>query len=359
MQTTNQPPPRRFGLAEKWLKLIINCITARSSTSKDARAGLSFSGQAAYRKPHLTFEQQVWHLRQKGMVIEDEALALSTLAQIGYYRLSAYWHPFKERDAANKSGNEALRAGTRFQFAHDLYEFDRQLRQLVLEGVEIIEVSLRVDIAYLLGQLDPFAYMRVDLLSAAFSKPDINGETDYSKWHQGYQDKLHRPNEDFTKHLIGKYGHPLPIWASIELWEFNQLCFFLGGMRREHTLKIAHKYGLSCPKMFLSWVKAIKGIRNHAAHHGRIWNRNMAAQPSLPAKSMFSELDFIVSDATKIRQARACCPLLLMAHLIRKADPASAWPDKLRTIIAQFPIHTGLTIEAMGFPSWWPNRPID
>jgi abortive infection bacteriophage resistance protein len=157
MQTTKRQPPSRFGLAEKWLKLIINCITARSSTSKDARAGLSFSGQATYRKPHLTFEQQVWHLRQKGMVIEDEAIALSTLEQIGYYRLSAYWHPFKERDVVSKSANEALRAGTRFQFAHDLYEFDRQLRQLVLEGVEIIEVSLRVDIAYLLGRLDAFA----------------------------------------------------------------------------------------------------------------------------------------------------------------------------------------------------------
>jgi abortive infection bacteriophage resistance protein len=359
MQTTKRQPPSRFGLAEKWLKLIINYITARSSTSKDARAGLSFSGPAPYRKPHLTFEQQVWHLRQKGMVIEDEAIALSTLEQIGYYRLSAYWHPFKERDVASKSANEALRAGTRFQFAHDLYEFDRQLRQLVLEGVEVIEVSLRVDIAYLLGRLDAFAYMRTDLLSAAFSKPDINGETGYSKWLKGYQDKLHRPKEDFTKHLIEKYGHPLPIWASIELWEFNQLCFFLGGMRREHTLKIAHKYGLSDPKLFLSWVKAIKGIRNHAAHHGRIWNRNMAAQPSLPAKGMFPELDFIVTDSTKKRQARACCPLLLMAHLIQKIAPASAWPDKLRAIIAQFPIHTGLTIEAMGFPSQWPKRPID
>lgn len=91
---------KRFGLAGRWFAVIMHYITARSSTSKDARAGLSFFGKSAYGKPHLTFEQQVAHLRDKGMIIEDETWALSRLAQIGYYRLSAYWHPFKDRGAS-------------------------------------------------------------------------------------------------------------------------------------------------------------------------------------------------------------------------------------------------------------------
>ena len=342
-----------FGLAHQAVAVMMSYITARSSASQDVRAGLSVSGKVGYQKPHLTFEQQVVHLRRKGMLIDDEAWVIARLRQVGYYRLSAYWHPYKLRQSPAGPEGEDLRAGTRFEFVHLLYEYDRRLRVLVLEGVEIIEVSLRVDIAYLLGQRDRFAYLRPELLGPAFSRPDINGVTDHSKWLKGYREKVHRPNEDFTRHLLGKYGEHLPIWASVELWEFNQLCFFLGGLKHEDKLTIAKKYGLSCPKMLLSWLKAIKGIRNHAAHHGRIWNRNMSAQPILPDAGIIPELDIIVKDATRLRQARAGCPRRLMAHLIQVIDPSSVWPSKLKATIRDFPSETGMTIEQMGFPSDW------
>jgi abortive infection bacteriophage resistance protein len=55
---------------------------------------------ATYNKPHLTHAEQVRHLKAKGMTFEDESLAMVHLAKIGYYRLSAYWHPYKARHAA-------------------------------------------------------------------------------------------------------------------------------------------------------------------------------------------------------------------------------------------------------------------
>jgi abortive infection bacteriophage resistance protein len=347
---------QRFGLAGRWFLGIMNLITARSSTSKDARAGLPFLGSSSYGKPHLTFGQQVAHLREKGMIIDDEAWAISYLSQIGYYRLSAYWHPFKVRSPADQVDGEKLKEGTRFEYILALYEYDRSLRQLILEGVEIIEVSLRVEVSYRLGQKDRFAYNRPDLLSTRFCKPDVNGVSDFARWHETYQVKLSRPNEDFTKHIIEKYGQPLPIWASVELWEFNQLSFFLSGLRHDDTSAIAARYGIPCHKMFLSWVKAIKGLRNHAAHHGRIWNRNMTAQPVLPDAGFIPDLDFIISDEKRIRQARACCPLLLMDLMIRRIDSSSTWPSRLKAHVRGFPRETGMSIEQMGFAPGWPYR---
>lgn len=356
-----KPRPRQsfagmFGLAARWIAANMKRITARSSASQDARAGLPISRKAGYQKPHLTFEQQVKHLRQKGMIIEDADWAIARLRQIGYYRLSAYWHPYKERESSLGAGAEALRSGTRFEHIHSLYEYDRALRRLVLEGVELIEVSLRVDVAYLLGERDCFAYLLPRHLGPGFSRLNADGISDHARWLDGYQAKLHRPKEDFTHHLIDKYGEPLPIWAAVELWEFNQLHFFLGGLKHEDKVFISRKYGVDSPKMFLSWIKAIKGVRNHAAHHGRIWNRNMTAQPILPAVGVFPEMDFIAKDLSKIRQARACCPLLLMVCLIRVIDPMSAWPVKLRSLLRDFPSETGMTIEKMGFPLDWPDE---
>lgn len=42
-----------------------------------------------YRKPALTIEQQIKHLRSNGMVVEDDAVAAAWLQHVSYYRLSA------------------------------------------------------------------------------------------------------------------------------------------------------------------------------------------------------------------------------------------------------------------------------
>lgn len=309
---------------------------------------------STYSKPHLTFAQQVDHLRGKGMIIEDEPRCIRQLTKVGYYRLSAYWHPFKIRTSDQPAHTgEYFRPGTRFEHAVMLHEFDGELRRLVLEGVECVEISLRVWIAYVLGARDTFAYMKPEFFHGKFTKAAKDGKSSHAVWLEQYASRKHRPQEDFARHLIEKYGEPLPIWASVELWEFNQLCFFFSGMRHEDKVLIAGKYKLSNPEMLHSWLKAIKGIRNHAAHHGRVWNRNMAAQPALPAAGEIPELDFIINDPSRIGQARACCPLLLMSHMIRQIDPECDWPRKLRDLLARFPTETGLSIERMGFPRNW------
>lgn len=309
---------------------------------------------SSYDKPHLTFQQQIDHLRGKGMIISDEPSALRQLAKIGYYRLSAYWHPFKNRSGvAGRKSSEQFRDGTRFEHAIMLYEYDSNLRRLVLEGVEIVEISLRVWIAYLLGAKDRFAYMNSEMLHANFLKQNSEGESQYDVWLKGYTQKMHRAKEEFTKHFIEKYGQPLPIWASVELWELNQLCHFLSGLKHPDKCAVAQQFGVEDAEIFQSWMKSIKGIRNHAAHHGRIWNRNMAAQPILPKAGSIPELDFIINDTKRISQARACCPLLLMSHLISKVDPTNEWPSKLEGLLKEFPIQTGQSIKQMGFPLDW------
>jgi abortive infection bacteriophage resistance protein len=177
---------------------------------------------AIYDKPHLTHGEQVLHLKAKGMIFGDESQAMKHLARIGYYRLSAYWHPYKVKQAdTDKPASERFREATRFENVLTLYDYDSRIRRLVLEGVEIAEVSLRSQVAHLLGARNAFAYMRPEQLYGNFSKVDREGKTPHQRWLEGYNEKMHRPGEVFTAHLIAKYGLPLPIWASVELWELN------------------------------------------------------------------------------------------------------------------------------------------
>lgn len=64
-------------------------------------------------------------------------------------------------------------ANSTFQNAVELYVFDKRLRLLVLDALERIEVALRTEVAYILGELDPFAYLKPELFHESFSVRQI------------------------------------------------------------------------------------------------------------------------------------------------------------------------------------------
>ena len=51
-----------------------------------------------YNKQHLSLENQVAKLKGNGLVIHNEHYAQKCLVQYNYYRLSAYWHIFRNPD---------------------------------------------------------------------------------------------------------------------------------------------------------------------------------------------------------------------------------------------------------------------
>lgn len=74
-------------------------------------------------KPHLSYEGQIDKLREKERVITDDSFCKNVLVNIGYYRLSAYFLPFKNAD-----GN--YMENLSFERVYRVYEFDRKLRNL-------------------------------------------------------------------------------------------------------------------------------------------------------------------------------------------------------------------------------------
>lgn len=54
-----------------------------------------------YSTPPLTIDQQIQLLKDRNLVIDDEAFARRILATIGYYRLTAYLYPFRLKDCSD------------------------------------------------------------------------------------------------------------------------------------------------------------------------------------------------------------------------------------------------------------------
>jgi len=94
-----------------------------------------------YTKRPLTFEEQVDLLRSRGLIITDDAKAVTILENINYYRLSAYFPPFQ-------TAKDVFDEGTTLEAILSLYEYDRRLQNLILEASAKIEISVRTQLAY-------------------------------------------------------------------------------------------------------------------------------------------------------------------------------------------------------------------
>ena len=167
-----------------------------------------------FTKPATSITDQLALLRRRGMVIDDEASARHYLQHISYYRLRAYWLTYETPAAA---GDHAFRPSTRFEDVLALYVFDRQLRLLVMDAIERVEVALRAGWAHHMamthgshGYLDQGLYDSRDRHARA-----VTTLSDEFRWSK----------DTFADHYRTKYTDPAlpPVWMAAEVISFGQL----------------------------------------------------------------------------------------------------------------------------------------
>ena len=92
-----------------------------------------------FTKPPFTLQQQLQKWQSRGLIVADPTRAAHYLRFIGYYRLSGYTLVFQDGGHPDKH----FKPGTTFEQVLSLYVFDRELRLLLLDAVERVEVGVR------------------------------------------------------------------------------------------------------------------------------------------------------------------------------------------------------------------------
>lgn len=131
-----------------------------------------------YTKPWLSVEDQIEGLSSRGLEIGDRSEAGRLLREVGYYRLTGYLNSLRESERQmDDRGRERIRVlgsyrpGACLDDAVALIDFDRELRLLVLEGIERIEIALRMQLGYSLGKQSAFAHEDTSAFVSAFTAP--------------------------------------------------------------------------------------------------------------------------------------------------------------------------------------------
>jgi abortive infection bacteriophage resistance protein len=102
-----------------------------------------------FQKPPLNHQQHIELLKNRDLIITDKALAEHYLEYVGYYRLSVFFRSFYTQ---TNYPNHNFKTGTRFVDVVNLYEFDTELRSILLSGIERIEVAARAIINNIMAE---------------------------------------------------------------------------------------------------------------------------------------------------------------------------------------------------------------
>ena len=301
-------------------------------------------------------------LNSREMDVENQQRTLHYLKNIGYYRLSGYWYPFKQQDTQNSLKEQKLvllnefKAGTCFSDILALYIFDKQLRFLALDALERIEMAVRNDVVHLLGKLHPLAHIEPYQIDPDTGKevcylhPNFVARGDkYSKWKDKHNQLVERAKKrDAIKHYNEQYAGVLPIWVSAEVWDFGLLSQLFSGLRYNDKNMIAAKYGVKDGKTFEKWLKSLNFIRNVCAHHSRLWNLNIV-NTSAP-----------LEDLSSINQYRIFMYLCMMQKLLATINPKSTWNQRLYQLLNTFPEpkNKAVSVHDMGLPKNWEELEI-
>ncbi|WNB89210.1 Abi family protein [Glutamicibacter protophormiae] len=331
---------------------------------------------STYAKPFLSVPEQIRRLRGRGMDCGDDAYAAEVLQRYGYYRLSGYWHLYRDRPAPpaprfDDEGREirldTFVAGTRLAHVVSLYEFDHELRMRLSDVLSTVETAFRFSIGHRLGRVDAFAHRHPWTLGAT-RQEDSSAPPEptaaYREWLEEYDRHEKRARGDFVVHFRQQYGPHLPIWVATEVMSFGVLSSLYDLMLQSDQEILAARFqvhaadGRGDRGTLSNWLNDLRNVRNICAHYGRLWNRAFDVTIAAPGKAQRNADDPLAPLADDGTNNRLYGVLLVMRHLLLSIAPERTDVVGVADFIDEQSRTIGFGMEQLGFPNDWRSNPI-
>lgn len=308
-----------------------------------------------YNKTPLSFQDQVSLLKQRDLVVDNEPKTIDYLQEISFYRLSAYFLPYqKTKDKFNPNTN--------FKQIIETYSFDRELRLLVFDCIERIEVAIRTQMVY--GMATHYNDSHWQDNQNLFITPHYNKIGNLVDPYSDFQSiiskaKTARTPEVFIKHYIDHYNKPSnpPSWMCLELLTMGELSHLYRGLKNNSDKKRIANFFDVHPTVFVSWLHTLTYVRNICAHHSRLWNRDLAIEP----EKLLKPVGNWVSKPFE-NNKRMFYFICVLKYLITRANPGNSLKDKLQNLFKKYstvPIqYIGIPSDGKGNALDWENEPI-
>jgi len=299
-----------------------------------------------YTKPALDVTAQLAQWQARGLAVPDAPRAAHYLSVVGYYRLSAYSLPFQEGNPEHQ-----FIANTGFDDVLNLYVFDRELRLLLLDAIERIEVGLRSHLGnYMALQYGPHWYLDESHFVRSYAHKALLADI---------ESHCKRKKELFVKHYVGKYSSPSlpPSWMVMELLTFGQLSTIYDRMANAADQKAIARLFNTQAELLRSWLQTLSYVRNVCAHHSRCWNRALGNAPKVPKKIPVNwiKMPIVLADNKIDPNLRLYLVMVVIEFLLQSVNRTSTWHSRLYALMQK---HDQVSKTHMGMPDNWFEDPF-
>lgn len=243
--------------------------------------------------------------------------------------------------------NHTFKENSKFEDVIALYNFDRELRVLLFDVIEKIEISLRTKLIYHLShEFDPWWFQNTSIFQDTKALIDTLANIN---------EEVNRSKDAFIKEHKNKYKDDLrfpPAWKTLELTSFGSLSKLYGNLKNTIKSKdtIASELGAVNHTYLPSWLQSIAQIRNYCAHHSRLWNKNLPGTPKLLSRPPHKWVNDVPKDTTRLY-----LHLCIMRYMVNIIAPENSFSIKLQELMIKYP---SIDPNALGMKSDWNNEPL-
>ena len=216
-------------------------------------------------KTFKTLDEQISILENKGLVINDINKTKDILLRENYFFIMGYRHLFLKSEK-----NRVFIDNTNFDELYALFNFDRQIRNILFKNILIVENNAKSIFSYELSRF--YGYREKDYLNPKNFSNDITKRrqvNDLLKKMQR-QIRINGGQHTATMHYINSYGY-IPLWIVVKVLSFGIVSELYTILKPADQDDIAKIYGISSEDLSL-YLSILANYRNLCAHEDILYD---------------------------------------------------------------------------------------
>lgn len=285
-------------------------------------------------KQFKTIPEQIRLLKSRGLQIPDEKFAASFLLDNNYYRISGYSLTLRNNDNFYKNAT--------FQNIVDIYNFDHEMRHILLKYIEQIEVKLKSVLTHEFSkEYGPFGYLNPDNFTDTAKHRVILAKSESLKAQR-------TPHEAYLKHFIVDLKSQVPMWAYVELYSISDISILYKISQENIKRQVSAVFNIpeSHYKLLEKFMHSMTILRNLCAHGSRIYNRLFEQKPRLSK----NELKLLRTRPDGSVDNAHLFSFILVTRRLLNPDQFRNLTDNIIELSEKYPF---VSLTYYGFPENW------
>lgn len=233
-------------------------------------------------KAFMSYNLQLKSLKERGLNIKDKSKVKKILIEENYFNIiNGYKKLFLDPTSTTQTFRK-FKAGTDFFEIYELYNFDRELRNIFFKKILIVENRIKSAIGYIFSKKYGIEYLDIDnfdCLNTSKNYDDHKLEKIYGVQIfllQAYSNKL--KSKTFINHYIKKHKQ-IPLWVLVKVLTLGSISKFYDVLRQVDQYEISKYFNTKdlprIQKNMKGFIKLITIYRNICAHEERFYNEKV------------------------------------------------------------------------------------